>query len=262
VLNVLDSGGASHFSVTQGGTVSATTFAGALTGHASLDLPLTGGTLTGNLVIAPAAGTASLVVNGVTAGNQVFAQFMDAGTTTHYLGKQNNNTFFLFDAIHSRNLFYSTTAGDLTLQPDAGGVVVGAPTGGAKGAGTLNAQGVYANNVLLTSSVEFKTDIQPLSDGLAAVAAISPVSFRWREPPPPEQGLHPLDEDVVEVAQSPPDFLTKLNRGFIAQDVVKILGGADDAIDLGAMVAVLWDAVRELSDKVDELSATPKARSK
>ena len=35
--------------VTSTGTLSATTFSGALTGHASLDLPLTGGTMTGFL---------------------------------------------------------------------------------------------------------------------------------------------------------------------------------------------------------------------
>lgn len=51
------------FSATQ---ISATTFIGALTGHASLDLALTGGTLTGTLTCTPGSGNAITVTTGLT----------------------------------------------------------------------------------------------------------------------------------------------------------------------------------------------------
>jgi len=43
--------------------------------------------------------------------------------------------------------------GTAKLAVIGGGVVVGAPTGGDKGAGTINAVGVYDDNVLLTDYV-------------------------------------------------------------------------------------------------------------
>jgi hypothetical protein len=127
----------------------------------------------------------------------------------------------------------NTMVTTLTVGP---GVQVGAPTGGDKGAGTLNATQVYANNVLLTSDAGLKHDIEPLPECLPLVAAIEPKSFRW----------NPLDD-------APPGFSDRFNRGFLAQDVAKVLGGETDSIDLGGLVAVLWQAVQELTGKVTAL---------
>jgi hypothetical protein len=125
-----------------------------------------------------------------------------------------------------------------------GGVVVGVPTGGSHGAGTLAAVTVYGNNVVLTSDANLKTDIEPLPDCLPLVTGVEPKAFRWK----------PLE------GASPPDFAAKVNRGFLAQDVAKVLGGDAATIDLGGMVAVLWQAVRELSARVAELEGDPAPR--
>jgi hypothetical protein len=56
----------------------------------------------------------------------------------------------------------------------AGGLVVGAPTGGDKGAGTINANAVYDDNVLLTDHVfdiEFGGEAKPEDRGKLRVAA-------------------------------------------------------------------------------------------
>lgn len=55
-------------SATFANTVTATTFVGALTGHASLDLPLTGGTLSGGLTLNGAA----LTLSGAISGSGIF----------------------------------------------------------------------------------------------------------------------------------------------------------------------------------------------
>jgi hypothetical protein len=121
----------------------------------------------------------------------------------------------------------------------AGGLLVGNPTGGAKGGGTINANTVYGNNVVLTSDADLKTDIEPLTQALPLVSAIEPKSFRWKELEDPDA--------------QPPDFTDKINRGFLARDVFETMGGDVTGVDLGGMVAVLWQAVRELTDRVAEL---------
>jgi hypothetical protein len=55
----------------------------------------------------------------------------------------------------------------------------------------------------------------------------------------------------------PSGFLEQTNRGFLAQDVAKVLGGDSETVDLGGLVAVLWQAVRELSARVESMEGAP-----
>jgi hypothetical protein len=160
----------------------------------------------------------------------------------------------------------------ITLNPDggsvgvgaapsntSGGLVVGSPTGSAKGGGTINAVTVYGNNVVLTSDQDLKTDIEPLTQALPLVAAIEP-KFKWLPLPEPDPVEGP-DGEMVTPQTGPEDFTEKTNRGFLAQDVIEALGGkAEDGVDLGGMVAILWQAVRELSARVAELEGEPAPR--
>jgi hypothetical protein len=148
----------------------------------------------------------------------------------------------------------SVAVNTLYLNRQGGGVLIGSPAGGSKGTGTINATQVYAAGVLLTSDADLKTDIAPLPSCLPLIAEIEPKSFRWKPLPEP-------DGDIPGAGSMPPGFAERLNRGFLAQDVAKVLGGkAEDGVDLGSMVAVLWAAVKELNAKVDALSAPSKAR--
>jgi hypothetical protein len=146
----------------------------------------------------------------------------------------------------------AATLASPVMQASGSGVMVGAPAGGAKGAGTLNAVGVYAAGVLLTSDANLKTDIEPLPPALPIIAAIEPKTFRWKPGPEPDAAEDPGNKGLPRAF--PASITRRLNRGFLAQDVTRVLGGeVEDGVDLGGMVATLWKAVQELQAQLDEL---------
>jgi len=149
---------------------------------------------------------------------------------------------------HSVHFIQDAAGASGFMTVNGSGVVVGVPTGGAKGAGTVNATAVYANNVVLTSDANLKTDIEPLSGCLDAVLAVEPRSYRWAEPDPPER---PNGEGRLTIEEmAPPGFYEERRKGFLAQDF-----GAEDGVAVGELIATLWQAVRELSAKVEALEA-------
>jgi hypothetical protein len=155
-------------------------------------------------------------------------------------------------------LIFSTTAAGTTTSTFrltiAQGLQLGAPTGGDKGAGTLNATAVYANGVALTSDARLKRDLAPLpEDCLGLVAAIEPKRFRFIEPPPRPAP----DEESGPTPAGPPGWFDRVRWGFVAQDVEAAMQGRDfGGLETGAdgmrslsyndLLAVLWQAVREL----------------
>ena len=104
------------------------------------------------------------------------------------------------------------------------GVTIGAPTGGDKGAGTLNAVTVYGNNVVLTSDAGLKRGIRELPACLPLVEAVAPKSYRWRPLEKPEEG--------------PDDFAERRRWGFLAQDFdgpTRTDAAGEAGIDAGAL---------------------------
>jgi Chaperone of endosialidase len=194
------------------------------------------------------ANICEIALNNAAGGQQDRFTFYDAGVLKWMIGKQTDNTFFIYDNANGRSPLQTDPSGNLLLQATGGGVTVGAPTGGSHGAGTIAAVQVYGNNVLLTSDANLKTDIAPLPECLPLVAAVEPKTFRWKTP-------EPVLDIYGNPAEYPPDHFKEINMGFLAQDVAAAIGGKDDAIDLGAMVAILWQAVREMSDKIEVLEA-------
>lgn len=91
-----------------------------------------------------------------------------------------------------------------------------------------------------TSSARFKQDIRPLKDGLAQIAALNPVSYRYKE------GYGTTDKDLY---------------GFTAEDMdqvmPKLVGhdteGRPNSIDWAGLVPVLTKAVQELKADNDNL---------
>jgi hypothetical protein len=136
----------------------------------------------------------------------------------------------------------------------------GSPTGGDKGAGTVNAVSVYGNNVLLTSDERVKRDIEPVPQGcLELVERVEPKQFCFNKPEPHEA------EEGVAPPGAPPGFYDRKRWGFVAQDIERVMGrewggherGPDGvaALSVADLVATLWQAVRELSAKVEELES-------
>ena len=161
----------------------------------------------------------------------------------------------------TRYEFNNTSPGTITSKVEMGiynGVIIGTPTGSFKGNGVLNAVGVQANGVALTSDARLKRDIADMPACLPLVQAVEPKAYRWRPLETPEGG--------------PEDFAERRRWGFIAQDVeaaakstdidfAGIEGGEELGLDAGALIACLWSAVRELSQEVAELKSLPRAKA-
>jgi collagen type VII alpha len=169
-------------------------------------------------------------------------------------------------ADHSTKITFATTAigstAAVTSATLGAGFVIGAPTGGDKGAATLNATGVYAAGVLLTSDAALKTDIAPLPPCLGLIAAIDPKRFRLKDPGPASSD----DPDVGPTPSGPPGWFDRTRWGFIAQDVERVMTGHDfGGVDVGAdgmrslsyfdLLAVLWKALQEATARIETLEA-------
>lgn len=116
----------------------------------------------------------------------------------------------------------------------------------------VNSQIFATNATIATSDGRFKTDVQPVREGLAAVKALQPVQFRWKK--------HPVH-----------NFIDGTDVGFIAQDVRAALTGRDytgavvtqngsgESEFLGMadskLIPLLVAAVQELSAEVNALKA-------
>ena len=94
--------------------------------------------------------------NGVGGGSSGFFSFRDsAGVQNAFLGygSSQDSHFSFFNALSGGHIYFYT-AGALRGRFDgAGGLVIGAPSGGARGAGTVNAQALYDDNALLSCYV-------------------------------------------------------------------------------------------------------------
>jgi Chaperone of endosialidase len=168
--------------------------------------------------------------------------------------------------------FYSTpattTSQAVTMQlgsgttSAAGGLVLGNPTGGDKGAGTVNATTVYAAGVALSSDARMKRDIAPLTiDALGLIAAIEPKSFKHLPPPLPEPGA-----DGMLPAMPPAEWFERTWWGFLADEVDSAIAGAghqwdgmvtdaegNQALSYNDLIPVLWRAVQELQQQIAQL---------
>jgi Chaperone of endosialidase len=174
--------------------------------------------------------------------NSLFGYSFGKGSTAHFGGvmiySTSNGSYNFWSSNATGAANAAVTVAPVMATIGLTGTVIGAPTGGAKGVGTLNAVQVYGNNVLLTSDEREKTDIAPLPDDcLGLVRKIQPKTFRWRHPD-----------------------LDRRNWGFVAQDVAAAMEAAghefgghveDDeglqSLSYNDMMAVLWKAVQELA---------------
>jgi hypothetical protein len=71
-------------------------------------------------------------IDNSSGGQQSLIQLLDGGHLEFQIGKQTNNSFFLYDASNTRNFFtYAPTTGNLVLNPTIGNVGVGTTTPGS-----------------------------------------------------------------------------------------------------------------------------------
>lgn len=190
------------------------------------------------------------------------SMWQNDGTNTYLLLTNTGDWNGPFNAL--RPLTIESATGNCVF---GNSIEVGAPTGGQKGNGTINAVQVWANGVQLTSDARIKRDIEALPDDcLALVTAIAPKTFRRI---PPEPLRTPIDrDDEVPREPGPPGFFDRRNWGFIAQEVAEVMtraghefGGHIDegevqSLSYNDLIAVLWKGTQELAARVATLEAT------
>ena len=99
---------------------------------------------------------------------------------------------------------------------------------------------------LICSDERFKTNVEPLRNGLDAVRALRPVRYDWRREQFPLHGF-PAERQVGLIAQ---------DVRAVAPDVVQKDGDGFLAVDYGRLTPLLIEAVKELEIRKDaELAA-------
>jgi hypothetical protein len=186
-----------------------------------------------------------------------------------FVGNAANPTLYYRNTNH---IFNDRSGATSMAQISASGFIVGTPTGGAKGAGTINATTVYAAGVALTSDARLKSDVGDLpADCLGLVAAITPKTFKHLPPPAPELGSG-MPGDPAPKAEPTPNFYDRTMWGFMAQDVEAVMaaGGHDfgghivsedgmQSLSYFDLLAVVWKALQEATARIEQLEAGPAA---
>jgi hypothetical protein len=243
------------------------------TGFKTLNLAVAGGqlldsiglyalntTVSGPILVACPAGTTGQVRMAPAATNTGYGVILrNDSSYTYIMLTANNDAFGTWNGL--RPFTVDNVLGNVAF---AHSVMVGAPSGGQGGTGTLNAVALYSNGTLVTSDLRTKRDIDLLPDDcLSLVAAIKPKTFRRI---PAEPVRYPIDRgDDPPRELGPPGFFERRNWGFVAQDVAEIMRAAghdfgghvenDDglqSLSYNDLIAVLWKAVQELRDKVEQ----------
>jgi len=105
---------------------------------------------------------------------------------------------------------------------------------GSAGSSVVAAGTLTATDFNSTSDRNKKENIQPIFNSLEKIKLIEGVEFTWKE-------------------------TSKNSRGVIAQDLEQVLGSAvsgeegNKSVNYNEIIAVLVEAVKELSDEVDRL---------
>ena len=163
--------------------------------------------------------------------------------------------------VPGRLTFATTTSGNSSpterMRIDSSGyVLVGYTASNGAYLLQVNSQIFATNATIATSDGRYKEDVAPLTDGLAIINALNPVSFNWKE-----HSVHNFDRAQPAV-------------GFIAQEVQQVLsdkpylnsivkrnectledGSTEEFLGIaeGNMIAILVKAVQELTARVAQL---------
>lgn len=77
------------------------------------------------LVRSTGANNAELWIDNDAGGNQSSIKFANQGTMAWQIGKQTDNTFFIYDSAHTRSILITDTLGNLLLAPAGGTIGIG-----------------------------------------------------------------------------------------------------------------------------------------
>lgn len=114
------------------------------------------------------------------------------------------------------------------------------------GSGNLWVAGVYGNG----SDVSTKTDIVPLSHGLAAIKRLEPKKYRRRHSKGDKPPFAPVKDMPVELGLVAQDVQQVLPEVVMVQEETGLLG-----LQINAIVAVMINGIKELTSRVEALEA-------
>jgi hypothetical protein len=228
----------------------------------TLSSPTLSGTIAGS-VTASGAWTFNGAVGVSSTSPRYFMNETDAGADAKISDITCDNGGFIYfrlinDAQNSATTWMQVTRSGITVSDInfGGGVTIGSPTGGNKGAGTLNATAVYDDNVLLTCYV-----LDAALDGAVDLAKwdakvpnrVIPAKVERvedLEAAPDENGQRPLK--VVEIeAETVEERIHEDARKFVSR-----LGTEYDPLNIDAYAAH-WKTKRHLTSMPNEEKFDP-----
>jgi hypothetical protein len=244
-LLLLQVGGSDKFKVGKDGSVTAAgnlsvSGNGTITGNLTVNGTLTASGLAGT-VTGPASSTDNAVVRWNGAGGSATQNsgviIDDSNNVTGVVGLTATGTITAaqnFVSSTTAALLATTSAGNVYLRPNGSGSATGQLQVASTGAVTVNGTLTATGDITYSSDKRLKTDIQPLdrATAVAMVKSIDPVSFTRKGDGARSIGFIAQDVEKWESA-----LVTKDDRGYLS-------------LAYGNMVAVLWEAVKDLQEKV------------
>jgi hypothetical protein len=291
---------ASGVTVTPTGNISSTNVQASLAELDSEKVAKAGDTMGVLTITGATAPMLSVICTGSTAGRidvdaivgqQSAVVFSEAGTAKFDVGKQGDNTFFIYNEALARYICYTNTGGDLMIQPTGGNVGIGTNVPAAPlhvrpaadqnfrflgksdlSSGVMIAslndantagQGLefYASTFMFVGGVTLGTPTGgDKGNGTLNATAVYANNVLLTSDAALKTDIESLPDCLPLVAAiEPRSFRWKdvedgpLNRGFLAQEVAYQLGGAATTVDLGGLVAVLWKALQEAMARIEAL---------
>jgi len=122
----------------------------------------------------------------------------------------------------------------------------------------VNSQIFATSATIATSDARYKENVEPVTDGLALVNALNPVSFDWKQHP-----VHAFDTEHKTVGFLAQEVQTALAdkpyvNSIIKESECELPDGTKEkflGIAEGNMVSILTSAIKELSAKLDAAEA-------
>lgn len=218
----------STLAIGAGGTLASAAYVA--TGTSGATIPLLNGTNTWSGVQTIAAAGTPLVVNS-TNSTALKLQFTDNGSSRGYIAADSTYAHIITTSGGTTTTRWTNSNG---LMEHVFGMVVGSPTGGNKGDGTINAVAVYDDNTLLTCYV-----LDAALDGSIDMA-------KWDEKVP--------NRDIPAKGDEPASVEVRIHED--ARKFEARLGGKYDPLDIDKYAAH-WKEKRHLTSMPNEEKFDP-----
>lgn len=152
-----------------------------------------------------------------------------------------------------------TTGGSERARIDSSGnLLVGYTSSNGSFRLQVNSQIFATSATIATSDARYKENVEPITDGLALVNALNPVSFNWKEHP-----VHAFDTETKTVGFLAQEVQAALAdkpyvNSIIKESECELPDGTKEkflGIAEGNMVSILTKAIQELSAKLEAAEA-------